>query len=64
MVKYCDEHDAQNDQYITKWARLAGIKIYYPIPGLVDHREGVSLYRRNTNRPNPNEARKAISFDK
>lgn len=62
MVKFCDDREAKNDQLITQWARIARIKIFHPLPGLVDHRDGDSIYRRVNNKPLSPTPRRAISF--
>lgn len=63
MVKYCDDRDAQNDQFITKWAKEKRLRILYPIPSLVSHRsEEPSIYREVSNKPQPTTERKAIHF--
>lgn len=64
MVEFCDSRNAQNDQDITKWARLAKIDIFYTVPSLVDHRDGESIYRKNFNKPEPNQSRPAYYFKK
>lgn len=64
MVRWCDEREAKNDQYITQWMRLAKLKCLHTIPSLVDHNEGESIYRANEGRPNPTEARKAFLYEK
>jgi len=62
MVAFCDERQATTDQEITKWARLRHMKIRYPIPSLVDHRDGDSIFQRNYNRPSWNRPRKAVKY--
>lgn len=62
MVKYCDDREATTDQEISKWARWRRLKIRYPIPSLVDHRDGESLFQRNYNRPAWNRQRKAVRY--
>lgn len=62
MVKFCDDREAKTDQDITKWARLARIRIMYSVPSLVDHRDGESIYRRVYNRPPSPKDRKAFRF--
>lgn len=64
MVEFCDSRNAQNDQEITKWARLSNIDIFYTVPSLVDHRDGESIYRKNFNKPEPNQSRPAYYFKK
>ena len=64
MVKYCDDMQSTTDQNITRWARLKRIKILYPIPSLIDHKDDEpSIFREVYNRPNPNKPRKAVIFD-
>lgn len=62
MVKYCDDRNATNDQEITKWAKLKGLKIRYPIPSLIDHRDEESIYRENYNIPKAPRERKAFRY--
>lgn len=62
MVKFCDEMHSQTDQNITKWATKKRLPILYPIPSLVDHREGESLYRKIYNKPLPTVSSKAVIF--
>lgn len=64
MIKFCDDLKAQNDQQITKWARLKHLDIYYTVPSLIDHRIGESLYRKKFNKPEPGQARPAYLFKK
>lgn len=64
MVRWCDEREAKNDQYITQWMRIARLKCVHSIPSFVDHREGESIYRSNENRPNVSETRKAFVYEK
>lgn len=62
MVKYSDVREAKTDQEIAKWARSKRLKICYPIPSLVDHRDGESIFYRNYNRPVSGRPRKAYIF--
>lgn len=62
MVKYCDDHNANTDQEISNWARSKGLGIRYPIPSLVDHRDGESIYQRKYARPAWGNPRKAVRF--
>lgn len=62
MVKFCDDREAKNDQQITRWATIARLKVLYSIPSIVNHRAGVSIYRANEGRPNPEEERKAYFY--
>lgn len=62
MVKFCDERKADTDQEIVKWARQKNLKILYPIPSLVDHRDEESIYRSNYGKPQVDRERKAIRF--
>lgn len=63
MVKFCDDHQATNDQFINKWARQKGKQICYPIPSLTSHRDELeSIYRANNNLVQPDRERKAIEF--
>lgn len=62
MVRFCDEREATTDQEISKWARANRIKIRYPIPSLVDHRDGESLFQKIYNRPAWRRPRKAVKY--
>lgn len=59
MVKYCDRRGAQADTLISSWARDNKIRIRYPIPALVDHRIGESLFQKFSGKPqhkNPHQS--------
>lgn len=63
MVKFCDDRDAVNDHLIQKWLQLRRIKVWYPVPSLVDHRtDTVSIYRSNLEREDADVPRSAIAF--
>lgn len=62
MIQYCDEREATTDQEIGRWAKLNRIKIYHPLPSLVDHRDTESIFRRNYNRMQPPTPRRAVRF--
>lgn len=62
MVKFCDDMQAKTDQDISKWARLRRLKVRYPIPSLIDHRDEESLYQKNYNRPGYSRPRKAVRY--
>ena len=62
MVKFCDEREAKTDQEISRWARLKRLKIRYPLPSLVDHRDGESIFQRVYNRPPWKRPRKAVRY--
>lgn len=62
MIKHCDTMEAQTDQEISRWARLHRIKVRYPIPSLIDHRDDESIFQRNYNRPAWNRPRKAVRY--
>lgn len=64
MVKFCDDLGAKTDQYIARWAKLRKIEINYPLPSIVDHRDGESIYYRNYKLPAFNRPRKAFMFKK
>jgi len=51
MLKYCQEHDTRTDTFISVWAHRSRIKVCYPIPSLVDHRAGESVFLKRTGRP-------------
>jgi hypothetical protein len=50
MINYCDRHGAHSDTLISTWARSIHLRIRYPIPSLVDHRAGESLFEKYTGR--------------
>lgn len=62
MVAYCDARETKTDQEITKWARLKRLRIYYPVPSLVDHRDGESIYRRVYQKPAWSRPRVAFKY--
>lgn len=62
MVKFCDDREAQTDQEIMKWAQSKGIKIFYTLPSLIDHRDTESIYKKNYNKPFTTKVRKAFRF--
>ncbi len=62
MVHFCDDRQARTDQEIARWARLRKLQVCYPIPSLVDHRDGKSIYTKNYNRPKPIRPRKAYFY--
>jgi len=51
MINYVERHGARSDTLISTWARTAKLRIRYPIPSLVDHRSGDSLFEKYTGRP-------------
>lgn len=63
MVQYCDLKQAVNDHFIAQWAKQKGIKIYYPLPSLVDHRDTKSIYKENYNLEDTGRIRKALRFN-
>lgn len=63
MVSFCDDRDAQDDHLIQKWLQLRRVKVWYPVPSLVDHRtDVVSIYRSNLGRSDADVPRSAIAF--
>jgi len=50
MVAFCDQFNPDLDHQINKWALQDGLRIYHPTESLVEHRDGESLYRQNTDR--------------
>ena len=63
MVKFCDDREAKNDHFIQQWAHLKRLKVFYPVPSLIDHRTDTpSIYRRNYGRVGVNDPRKATAF--
>jgi hypothetical protein len=62
MIKWCDERGSETDQDIWKWAHLRRIKILYPIPSLIDHRPGESIFRERYNKPKQKKERKAFWY--
>ena len=61
MIEWCDERNAKNDQEISRWARMAKLPIFYPIPGLINHRDCPSIYRAN--RGLDDKIREATSYE-
>ena len=51
MIRYCQEHKALDDTWISLWAQKNRIRVCYPIPSLVDHRKGESIFHKLTGRP-------------
>lgn len=47
MINYCERKGAKTDTVISSWAIHNHIRVCYPIPSLVDHREGESIFQRN-----------------
>ena len=62
MLKWCDSMKVDNDQLIGKYCRRHSVRIYNPIPSLVDHRSDTSIYRTMYNKPEPDAIRHAIWF--
>jgi hypothetical protein len=63
MVRFCDEKQTETDHEIANWARMKRLKIRYPIPSLIDHRDDVeSIYRSNYNLPKADKPRKAYLY--
>ncbi len=60
MIEFCDSRNAKNDKLINKYAKMKGLKIHYPIPSLIDHREIESIYRKQRNKTQ--QVRKAYKF--
>jgi hypothetical protein len=62
MIKWCDERRAETDQDIWRWAHLRRVKILYPLPSLIDHRSGDSIFREKYNKPKQIKERKAFWY--
>lgn len=62
MVKFSDDRDARHDQFISQWAKFNKIKVYHPIPSLIDHRDDDSIYQRVYKRPAFPTKRKACRY--
>jgi len=50
MIDYCHNRNAQSDTLISAWATASRLRVRYPIPSLVDHRSGDSLFEKYTGR--------------
>ena len=44
MLDYCDKAGATSDREIHNWAKKRGLKVIYPMPSLVDHRDDGTLH--------------------
>lgn len=62
MIAFCDEREAQTDQYITKWAKIARFSILYSVPSFIDHRDEESLFEKNYGRAHHAAPRKAFLY--
>ncbi len=62
MIKHCDDRDVDTDQEIGRWARLKRLKVRYPLPSLVDHRDSESIYKRVYKKPPSRNPRKAVKY--
>jgi len=47
MIDFCDRHGADRDTWINNWAKARGLKIIYPMPSLIDHRDEATLHNGN-----------------
>lgn len=59
MINYCERKKGKSDTVISSWAINNKIRVCYPIPSLVDHRVGESIFQRNNGlaqRDNPHHA--------
>lgn len=59
MINYCERKKAKTDTVISSWAITNKIRVRYPIPSLVDHRHGESIFQRNqglAQRDNPHHS--------
>lgn len=62
MINYCESKKAQSDTVISSWAITNKVKIYYPIPSLVDHRAGDSIFLKNTGQPQREKPHQGCCF--
>lgn len=62
MVDFCDRRNAETDRYIQGYARSNGLKIYTPVPSLINHRPDPSLYRNLYNEVYEDSVRQAVWF--
>lgn len=51
MLEYAREHNAKDDTVISRWATSKHLRVCYPIPSLVQHRDIESLFHKYTGRP-------------
>ena len=63
MVQTCDDWEATNDHFIQRWGLLRRIKVWYPVPSLIDHLpDEPSLYREMHGRDQADYPRIATAF--
>ena len=62
MINYCESRHAVSDTLISTWARANKIPIRYPIPSLVDHRHGESIFQKTTGRAQLTKAHHSCCF--
>lgn len=62
MLRFCDLRNPLTDKMIQTYARRKELRIYYPVPSIVDHRVDVSIYRSRFEKPLPNSVRQAYWF--
>lgn len=51
MLEYAKRRRAKDDTIISRWARSRHMRVCYPIPSLVQHRDTESIYHKVTGRP-------------
>jgi len=47
MVEFCDRFNPTHDRYINRYVNEKALKVYFPMPSLIDHRAGKSLHKLN-----------------
>lgn len=63
MVATCDGWEATNDHFIQRWAKLRRLRIWYPVPSLIDHLpDEPSLYREMHGKDQADYPRIATAF--
>lgn len=50
MIEFCDALNPDSDRYINKYINAKKLKVYFPMPSLVDHRDEKSLHNLNRGR--------------
>jgi hypothetical protein len=47
MIEYGDSINAEHDKHINNFIRSKGLKVYFPLPSLINHRADKSLHPYN-----------------
>lgn len=63
MLKWCDRLKMDTDKSISRYCQRHRIKIYNPMPSLIEHRADVSIYRTNYEKPEPHAIRRAMWYE-